>query len=253
MKLVIRQFILVFLLIPAFTLAQNEGPVDRIKKPNEFDNEETDPKYKTYKPDSTKFRLTKKDLTTLCYALNLSKEDSLKCNVTKIWLALTNPFIFDSSYMDTRMTVWGKYNNKLSSGWTATTELEYVKKVLLEGFFNPLIYAASFPELDRTYSWLSKEISNLSAVRGLKEQLKTIKLPDLKEKTVRQVFFSISDSLKKQGFTLMVIHFKKEPSDKLFPFDTYNYISVLQGYEKEVTRIFKNLGLKIEDLKTLKK
>ncbi len=247
MKLVIKQVIILFLLIPIFSLAQNDVP-DRVARPNEFDNESLDPKYKTYKPDTTKFRLTKKDLTTLCYALNLTKEDSLKCNVNKIWLALTDPFICDSIYRITRMDLWGKYNKPLSSGWTLSNEVQYAQKIVLEGFFNPLIYAMYLPNLDKTYQSLSIEVSKLSAVRWLKEQAKPIKFPDLKEKKARQVIFLVADSLKQYGYTLMIIHPKRGTHYEKFPYDVYNIISLRKGFEKDIIRIFKNLGLKIEEL-----
>ena len=47
-----------------------------------------EPKYKTTNPDSLKLPINRSELIKLAQALNVTSEDSVKCDPLKIWYAL---------------------------------------------------------------------------------------------------------------------------------------------------------------------
>jgi hypothetical protein len=255
MKSIKKLFFTLILLCPGIALAQTEKQIpERVITSEELYEDDKDPKYKNYKPSLKKLSLTKGDLGILCKALNLSKEDSIKCNVNKIWTAVTDPYSYDSIFRAARYPeFWSRFNKTFSSGWALHNEAEYERKVVLEGFFNPLIYAIYIAQIDDIYTPMMQVLPKLSAIRKLKEEFKTINLPNIKTKKVREVLHILNDSLHQHGYSLMIIHPQKGVNHKQFPFDEYNIISTARGYEKQLIRIFKNLGLKIEEFRSFKK
>jgi hypothetical protein len=236
-----------FLLSVSFCFGQTkvkEHEQVKVAEPEKLSPEE--PKYKTTNPDSTKFPITKADLIILCNALNISKVDSIKCSFSSIWLALSDPIGYSERFVHTRMPIWSDYNKPVLAGWSlCNNESEFLRKVILEGFFNPLIYSFHFSHLDTfLYSNLDKHIKKLSAYKRLIEDSIEFQSLGTARKTAREVLVNIDARFKKHGYSLLVIYPQENATYKDFPFDAYNGISIKQEFEGKVIGILKKLGLK---------
>lgn len=239
----------IFLLFPFLCVGQTE-PI-RLKSADDQDSKTMSITYNYSLPDSTNFPIGKQQLTIFCYAMNLSRADSSESNVEKIWLALTNPEAYHSKYSWARqIQLWEEHDKPLPAGWTLSgSEQDYQQRILLEGFFNPYAYALEVADLDKKYDYLDKSIKSLSAFRKLKESGVVLMPWSTKGLKAIEAFRKINDTLSQHGYSLLLMHpsiTKKKRSYTQIQYSYFNAISVRKGYEKEVIRVYKLLGLKVE-------
>jgi hypothetical protein len=242
----------VFILFPVLCIGQSE-PV-RIKSAADESSKTTLPQYKKPLPDSTKFSISRKQLKSFCHAMNLSPTDSLESNPEKIWLGLTDPLAYDKKYKWARqMQLWEEHDSPFPAGWALSNEKEYVQRILLEGFFNPYIYALEVRDLNKEYEYLDKDIKTLSAFERLKESGVLISPWSTKGLKAIEAFSLLNDSLNRYGYSLLILHPNAAPKKGGYTqiqYSYFNVISVRKGFETEVIAIYKLLGLKAEPVST---
>lgn len=210
-----------------------------------------EPKYKTTNPDSLKLPINRSELIKLAQALNVTSEDSVKCDPLKIWYALTNPLTYKSTYKTAR--IWAAMDDEdpFLDAWSNSNEKRYTEVILFTYFFNPFLYMINVGNFDKVDPFLPDQLSRISASQKLSSHLINYSTITDQKISTRLALTKYEALLKKIGVSLLVMEPIKNSAD--LRLGQFYVIPVQEKFKPDAKRIFNKLGFKISEFRTIKK
>ena len=206
--------------------------------------------YKRTNPDSLKLPINRLELIKLAQALNVTSEDSVKCDPIKIWYALTNPLNYKSKYQKARVWVAMDDEDPFLGAWSNNTEKEYTSVILFTYFFSPFFYMISVEDFDEVDSSLPDRLSKVSASQKLSAQQINYSVIAEQKISSRVILTKYEALLRKTGISLLVMEPHKN-ADLLL--GKFYIIPVQEKYQLNAKKVLTKLGFKISEFNSIKK